>query len=31
MCQDEARWAAELNESGKSIDEIKAAIDGRFG
>ena len=31
MCQDEARWAAELKEQGKSIAEIKTAIDRRFG
>jgi phosphoribosyl-dephospho-CoA transferase len=30
-CQGQARLAARLRKSGKSLDEIRAAIDGKFG
>jgi hypothetical protein len=30
-CQGQARLAARLKNSGKSLDEIRAAIDGKFG
>lgn len=31
ICQGEARMAHRLNKDGKSLDEIRTAIDGRYG
>lgn len=30
ICQEEARWASQLKDEGKSIEQIKSAIDARF-